>query len=326
MTSPRVGQALTIVPFVVLSACGYVGPIKPPTLDIPQHVTDFRAAQFGDKIVAEFTIPALTTEGLPLKDVESAQVAVGIGPNPFTFPAWAATAKKYDVPAAAPGPFTREIPITDWVNKVVVLAVRATGPKGKTSDWSNPVTMSINPPLAKPEELKGQNVRDGIHLTWRGAPTEHFHIYRNSGAESPQQIASSDQPEYLDTSVEFGSEYRYFVDGYAGTLEFSDMAESPPVVREDIFPPSVPAGLTAELGSNAIELSWERNTEPRFQGYNVYRSVNDGPFEKIASLIAAPSYSDRDVQSGKKYRYQVSAVGVNGHESDRSAPNEITAQ
>ena len=36
------------------------------------------------------------------------------------------------------------------------------------------------------------------------------------------------------------------------------------------------------MGTSTIELSWERNTEARFQGYNVYRAVGGGAFERIA--------------------------------------------
>jgi len=287
------------VVLVSLASCGYVGPVQPPTLDIPQHVSDLRAAEFGDQIIAEFSIPPLTTEGLPLKSLDSAEIAVGVAPNPWNVNVWA---------------------------KDVTLAVRATGPKGKTSDWSNLVTVPVRAALARPADLKAENVRDGIQLTWTGAPGEHFHIYRASGLETPALIDSTDQPRFLDAAVDFGAEYRYYVDGFAGEQQFSEMAQSEPLPRADIFPPSAPSGLTAEMGSGTIELSWERNTDPRFQGYNVYRSVNGGAFEKIASLIAAPAYSDRDVQSGKQYRYETSAVGTNGRESARSAPVEITAQ
>ncbi len=322
----RVGYP-TVFAAVLLASCGYVGPVQPPTLDMPQHVSDLRAAEFGEKIIAEFTIPPLTTEGLPLKSVESVEVAAGVAPNPWNIFAWAASAKKYDVPAAGPGPLTSQIPIANWIGKDIVLAARATGPKGKVSDWSNLVLLTVRAALSKPAGLKAENVRDGIEVHWSGAPGEQFHIYRASGAETPSLVASTDKPQYLDTNADFGGEYRYFVDGYVDEKQFSEMSESAPVMRADIFAPSAPAGLAVEMGSGAIGLSWERSTDPRFQGYNVYRSVDGGSFEKAAAVIAAPSYSDRAIQSGKKYRYEISAVGVNGLESAHSAPSaEITAQ
>jgi len=58
----------------------------------------------------------------------------------------------------------------------------------------------------------------------------------------------------------------------------------------------------------------------------VYRSVDGGPLEKIAALIVAPAYTDPKIEVGKKYAYRVSAVGINGIESEKSAPYEIVAQ
>jgi len=54
--------------------------------------------------------------------------------------------------------------------------------------------------------------------------------------------------------------------------------------------------------------------------------VDNAPFEKYATLIEAPTFSDSKVESGKKYRYTVSAVDGTGNESDRSATAEATAQ
>jgi hypothetical protein len=310
----------------LLTGCGYIGPIQPPVLDIPQRVTDLRAGEFGDKIVSDFTIPALTTEGLVLKSVRSVEIFAGVAPNPFSDAAYLATAKRYPVPASGPGPLTREIPIAEWIGKTVMLRVRATGPKGKTSDWSNFVSLTIDPALAQPADLKAENLPTGIGVTWNGSAGAHYHVYRATGAESPALLDSVNDPHYLDTTVEFGASYRYFVEAFEGTFQHSDTAGTQPVVRADLFPPSVPAGLTAEPGTNSIELSWERNTDAGFQGYNIYRSVDGGAFEKIASLIVAPAYSDRMVEAGKRYRYQISSMGTNGLESARSAAQEITAQ
>ena len=63
------GAAACAIVFV--SGCAYVGDPKPPTLDIPQRVTDLRATEYGAKILVGFTLPPLTTEGLGLTGVES---------------------------------------------------------------------------------------------------------------------------------------------------------------------------------------------------------------------------------------------------------------
>jgi hypothetical protein len=54
--------------------------------------------------------------------------------------------------------------------------------------------------------------------------------------------------------------------------------------------------------------------------------VDNGPFDKYATLIEAPTFSDSKIESGKRYRYTVSAVDLTGNESARSAIVEATAQ
>ncbi len=310
---------------VVLSGCGYVGQPLPPALNIPSRVTDLRAIEHGDKIVVQFTLPPLTTDGLPLTKVRSVEVRAGLGGNPFSLDEWAAAAKSFQVAATGAGALTREIPAREWIGMEVVLAVRATGPKGKASEWSNLVVLPITPPLARPASLKAENVERGVALSWQGAGP-HYRVFRSAGDYPPERLADTDRPEYLDETTVYGTAYKYFVQAIAGELTQSEVSEAISKTPVDEFPPAVPAALTAEPGVGTIELVWDRNTEPDFRGYNIYRSVEDGPFEKIASLIDAPTYSDRQVEAEKRYRYTVTAVDQTGNESPRSTIAEATAQ
>src|SRR5207245_8889677 len=90
-------------------------------------------------------------------------------------------------------------------------------------------------------------------------------------------------------------------------------------------PPAVPAGLNAIAATQNIELVLDRNTEPDMALYRLYRAAGDGKLEKIADIAETPSYSDRKVESGKHYRYAVTAVDRAGNESKQSEPAEITA-
>ncbi len=62
-----------------LAGCAYIGPPKPPALDIPTRITDLRAAEYGDQILVQFTVGALTTDGLALTSCESGGAASGRG-------------------------------------------------------------------------------------------------------------------------------------------------------------------------------------------------------------------------------------------------------
>src|SRR6185295_2338985 len=100
-----------------------------------------------------------------------------------------------------------------------------------------------------------------------------------------------------------------------GALRQSEISEVVSILPLDTFPPAVPVGLTAVAGVNTIELAWERNTESDFTGYHIYRSVDDGAFERVAGPIAAPTYSDRAVKPGKKYAYAITAIDNASNES-----------
>jgi hypothetical protein len=311
---------------LLAGGCGYIGPPLPPSTAIPQHITDLAIVERGDAVLAQFTLPALTTQGLALRDIRAVELRAGVTPNPWNAAGWASAAHAVHVSATGPGALTEKIPIDpDWIGKEITVAVRTTGPRGKNSDWSNFRQITLAAPLAAPSDFKAANTSAGVTLTWQGAAGP-YHLFRGVGDAPPDPLGDSEKPEYVDSPVEYGTAYSYYVQAFNGDLQQSEAAGPQKITPEDIFAPAVPAGLTAEQGTGAIELSWERNTEPRFQGYNIYRSVEGGPFEKIAALIAAPTYSDHGVQSGKKYRYQVSAAGTNGKESERSTPVEITAQ
>ena len=305
-----------MVAAVLLSACGYVGPPMPPTLDIPVTITDFRAWEYGDNIELAFTLPDKTTENLDLTSVRSIELRIEADQS---------DGKLVALPIVKPGPVTAQVPAQMWIGKTIVLAVRATGPKGKPSAWSNPVSLMVIQPLATPSMPKLQNVAKGVELTWTGTGPR-YRIFRAEGSGQPQQLADSDGPPYLDETTVYGTRYGYRVQAIASENQWSVLSEATEITPVDIFPPAVPQGLGAVSTPQSIELAWTRNTETDFQGYNIYRSVDSGPFQKIASLIEVPTFSDSMIERGKRYRYTVSAVDLTGNESAQTAPVEATAQ
>jgi fibronectin type 3 domain-containing protein len=309
-------RAAALLGILWLTGCAYVGAPKPPALDIPTRITDLRAAEYGDKIVVEFTIGADTTEGLKLSEVKAVEARVAIGSASQIVP----------LQAKPPGPVDDDFTAGAWIGKNVVVTVRATGPKGKAADWSNPVSLTVGAPLATPANLQAVSDPQGVRLTWLGPANGRYRIFRGAGEMMPQRLAESDKPEYVDTTVDFGSPYRYFVQALAGELQQSEVSMTVAVTPTDAFPPAVPVGLMAVAGVNSIELVWQRNTEDDFAGYHVYRSTDGGTPQPIAGPLDAPTFSDRTVEIGKKYSYTVTATDRNGNESARSAPAEAVAQ
>ena len=326
MRTPWAGCIL-LAPSLLLVGCGSIGEPLYPALNVPTRIVDLTAIQLGDKLDIRFTVPKLTTEGLVVKQVGSVDLRVGpSNAGGFNANDWASGAQKIDVsPLPAPGAARAEHPVRDLVGKEVIVGVRLGNTKGRMSEWSNFVPVTIEAPLAKPADVKAESVAEGVRLTWNEPNVTAFRIFRKTGEQKePNLLATPDKPDYVDATTEYGKTYQYYVQGIHDKTE-SDVVESNAITPKDIFPPQVPTGLTASLGIGAVELAWTRNTESDFKEYRVFRSEESGPFVQIAAGLEGPIYSDRQIQSGKHYRYRVSAVDQAGNESQPSEPIEVTA-
>jgi hypothetical protein len=308
-----------------LAGCGTVGEPQYPAVNIPARVVDITAVERGDKIDINFTLPTLTTEGLTLKRIDDLELRVG--PNTgaaFDANAWVAGARRVEVRALSkPGMSQHaEYPARDFIGQEVVVAARSANAKGRNSEWSNLAIVKIEQPLVKPADFKAEAVEQGVRLTWNAANVNQFRVYRKGEQQQQPTLASTvNEATYLDTSAEFGKTYEYYVESVREKTE-SDVAGPLPITPRDIFPPRVPAGLTASVGVGAVELAWERNTESDFKEYRVFRSEGAGSFTEIARGLEAPSYSDRAMESGKRYRYRVTALDQSGNSSEPSEPVE----
>jgi hypothetical protein len=294
--------AATILLCGWLAGCGYIGDPQPPALNIPMQVTDLQAEQVGGKIKLRFTIPDLTTEQLPVTDV-TVDLRGGDAPIP--------------VAARAPGVVEAETPVAaGWVGQEIAFFVRLQNTKGRYSAPSNQVVRRVVAPVATPAAFTAKSARDGMALAWAGAG-ESWLVFRDGA-----QVASVTKAEYLDAAAEEGKSYRYQVQAAVkagGGVAVSERTAEMAVTHADTFAPAQLAGLNVIASTNANELSWERSTESDLKHYRVWR---DGVL--LADAVDVPAYTDRTVESGKKYSYAVSAVDAYGNESPKSQPVEIT--
>jgi hypothetical protein len=315
---------------LLLSGCGYVGDPLPPALRIPGKVTDLRVAQQEDRLVIHFTVPELTTDGLPLK---LGKVDLLAGPHtqaPFNAEAWAAAAKALDTSTVKPGPATVEVASSGWSGQEVFFRVRLIGDRGKDGGWSDFAKMRVIAPLRKPDGLKAEATAQGVKLTWAG-PREPagvaFRIRRQEGKGPVAEVATATGYEWLDTQTRYGETYEYSVQSLVtadGARAESALSDPISIVPVDRFPPAVPAGLTVLAGPSSIELSWDPKSEADFAGYFVYRAASGGALERLAGPLSAPGFSDKGARPGTAYRYAVSAVDQTGNESPRSNAVEIS--
>lgn len=318
---------------LTLTGCGYVGPVLPPSPQLPHSVTDLVVIERGDQLVITFTTPARTTDNLPVKQFSSIDLRIGAAPTPFDFAQWADSATQYELPTPEAGdpenplavPTAKSVPAAEYIGKRVAVAVRTSVKKNDHfSSWSNRVILNVVPPLAPPVVTASATFK-GVLLTWPSQDsTLEYRVYRNGAAVTPPaQIGTAKTPDFLDTTSQYETPYSYTVVAVRGAAE-SLPSKPAEIATQDKFAPSVPASVTALAAPNAVEVSWQRSPESDLKGYFLYRSVNGGPSQKIGSLLTVPAYSDHDVEHGKTYRYQVSAVDQKNNESAQSAPAEVS--
>jgi Abnormal spindle-like microcephaly-assoc'd, ASPM-SPD-2-Hydin len=86
------------------------------------------------------------------------------------------------------------------------------------------------------------------------------------------------------------------------------------------------AGTGVAGAVHEVQLTWGASNSPEVVGYNVYRSnVSGGSYAKIvASPVSGTEYTDTSVQADLEYYYVVTAVNVNGVESNPSNQTAVT--
>jgi len=298
---------------LLLTRCGTIGEPVYPSAHIPVAPSDLSAVQRGNRIVAHFTAPAMTTDGQVLSNLGGAEIRVGAVSTPVQ-----PSVKK-------PGAVDASAPLADGqAGKEVAVSVRVLNSRGRASAWSNIMTIHVIAPVTAPAAIEAAAAPEGIRVTWSD-PAEHsFRIFRKGpDDQAPVEAGKTSTAEYVDRNVVWGKPYQYWVQAMRDGAE-SDAAASPVLTPEDKFPPAVPTGLTAVTGVGSIELAWERNLEADFKTYLVYRALGDAPFEKIGET-AAPTYSDKSVVAGKAYRYAVAAADQRGNVSEKCAVVEVVA-
>ncbi|WP_328978873.1 alginate lyase family protein [Streptomyces canus] len=102
-----------------------------------------------------------------------------------------------------------------------------------------------------------------------------------------------------------------------GTFAYAGTTAPAPTV------PAAPAGVTAAGDRTHVTVNWLPSTWAT--GYTVLRATRpEGPYEKLATGIDKPTYTDDRVRAGRTYHYTVSATNSQGHSGD-SAPASATA-
>jgi hypothetical protein len=347
---------------LAIGGCGTPGAPLPPSLKLPDQVTDLSAIRTGNQVSLTWTMPKKNTDKLLLKSNIPVRVCRKEGSGSCV-PA----GDKLQLAPGADGVFMETLPqpLAAGAPRPLTYFVELTNHNGRSAGLSNDAAVLAGEAPGPVTGLTAQVRKAGIALRWNleqtGAqePTNtairlHRKLLTPLAAKPPQGpltpppepveqsllVDSGSQPgRTLDKSIRFGQVYEYRAQRVARiavneqTLELAGELSAPIRVEAlDIFPPAVPTALAAVATAGdtstetAIDLSWQPVTDSDLAGYTVYRSEADGAWRRIspAQPIVPPAYHDAQVQPGHTYSYSVSAIDQGGHESARSAETEET--
>lgn len=348
--------AVSLSGALALTGCGLQAAPQPPSLNLPNPVTDLKAVRTGDQVALTWTMPRRDTD----KMIIQGNIAVTVCRKQAD-----ATCSEVGSLQAAPGKagtFTDTLPaaLASGSPRPLTYYIELKNRKHRSAGPSNDAVILAGQAPEPVTGLAATVVKAGVILHWQPAaastrcavrlertllsapppkpntgellPPTQAPLVQNLLVEADAQPASPDRA--LDKTIQFGQLYQYRVqrvlrvESDGKTLELAGQFSAPvSVSAQDTFPPVVPSGLAAvanapSAGSPAsVDLSWLPDADPDLDGYIVYRREGAGEWRRISppQPIPGPAFRDDHVEPGHTYIYSVSAISQNGHESARSA-------
>lgn len=363
----RSGWAATaLAAGIFASGCGLPGAPQPPSLNLPQKVTDLAAERAGDQVILHWTVPMRNTD----KTLITGKVDVRVCRSDEIAP-MCNTAGSLPLAPGKSGLFHETLPpaLASGSPRVLTYFVELKNSNGRSAGLSNGAIVLAGQAPADVAGLDAEMAKDGVILRWDVPPAAQesgptaVRLQRtlltpatskeaNGGANGPfapepeptvQKLlvpAGSRPGVVLDKDIRFGETYEYRaqrlqtdnIDGH--TLELASSFSLPVRIHAvNAFPPAVPGGLVAVATPAhdgmppSIDLSWQPDSGMGVAGYIVYRRENiQQQWQRIspAQPVIGPAFHDAHVVPGQTYHYAVSAVGVDGLESERSAEAQET--
>jgi hypothetical protein len=314
-------------------------------------VNELTAAQRGTDVILSFPVTR-PPRARNIKRVDVYRVAEGVdAPLGLTTEEFSTRASVIaSIPGSELPPGSATVSYTDPIDftrapgqQRLRYAVRLVDVEDRAADFSNYATIAPLSEIAGPPTgLQTRLSQTELEMTWQPPATNisgsrpanvlGYNVYRTAGGATaklnPQPLA---EPRFVDRQFQFGTPYEYAVRSVslpsagAPPSEAIESNPSQPVVitPRDTFPPSAPSSITIASVGGIVSLFWPANPEPDVVGYHVYRAEDaSAPSAAWTRITPRPittiTFSDRQVEVGKRYYYQITAVDNAGNESARS--------
>ncbi len=338
---------------LTFAACGKRRPPLPPVERVPQRTELLSGAQRGNQVALSWPAPrrnAADTSVLSIRRIDVYRLAERLtDPLPLT-------EEQFDARSTLIGTVTAEeierggatLTYTDTLTLAgepvrLRYALRYVNASGQRAAFSNFLLIEPAARISLPPVLTGLTPTErAVLVQWTTpaanidastpANTLGYNVYRATpseaeGGQTPLNTALITRTEYEDRNFSFGEEYSYVVRavslGTNGAQVESLNSNSLTLTPIDAFPPSVPTNITIAPAPGKLSLFFPANPERDVVGYHIYRSVEPNqPKEEWTRLTRTPlprtTYTDENLESGKRYFYYITAVDAAGNVSPPS--------
>ncbi len=161
------------------------------------------------------------------------------------------------------------------------------------------------PFVGTPEIISVKNIDDAVTVKWQKPKyADNFVIYRKVNNENhwvKLKVVSANIDTFTDKDVKSGNVYTYTIRSIIKKI-YSGYNKTGVSIQFL----NVPGKFSAENYNDGILLSW--NEVQGAQSYNIYRSENADV--ELIGQTSSFTYSDMNVEDGKRYSYTIRAVGL----------------
>lgn len=339
-----------MVAMLMTTGCGTPATPLPPSLNLPDPVTDLMAVRTGNQVALTWTMPWKNTDKMLLKGNIPVRICrkeatenCAVGPSSLT------------LAPEAKGAFTDTLPAEETAGPARVLSyfVEVNNARGRSAGASNVAQVLAGEAPSAVAGLSAQVRKGGVVLSWtadtRQVSTTVIRLHRKllisktdarpkvqtgplapapepleqtllveSGARSGQ---ASDRA--FDKEIRFGQVYEYraqrvarvTVDGKAVELA-GPLSDPVRVQMLDVFPPEVPTGLAAvasvadAANGPSIDLNWQPVTDAELAGYAVYRREAGAAWKRISPAQPVVGPAYRDSSVEPGHTYIYSVSAI----------------
>lgn len=181
--------------------------------------------------------------------------------------------------------------------------------------------------LHTPSAPDGVSARAGmrvVDLSWNAREESFFDTYRifRRLEDEPvyREVGKSKNNAFRDTTVLPDKKYLYKISARSAAGNENVSAEPVSAVALK-YAPKTPADLKAVSQEWSVDLSWKMNAPDHIDHYRVYRE-RDG--DSLVAKVKVENFTEAGLDSDTAYAYLVSAVSIDGIESDPASVNVRT--